>query len=198
MVLPLFPQYSATTTAAVFDKLSNTYKQWHNIPELHFIRNYYHHPDFISAQAEQIKRHWQQHPPSKRLIFSFHGIPERNQRQGDPYPDECRQCASLIANKLQLNAQQWQSTFQSRFGIGKWIKPYTNITLKHWARQGIKTVDVVSPAFSADCLETLEELNIANRQLFLNNGGESYHYIHALNDQPAHIALFAKLVMAHL
>ena len=198
IVLPLFPQYSATTTAAVFDKLGDIFKKWRNIPELHFIKNYYNHPDFIAAQAQQLQNHWEHNQRGEKLIFSFHGIPERYQRQGDPYPDQCHQCATLIANKLQLDSTQWQTTFQSRFARGKWIKPYTDSTLKQWAKQGIKAVDIVSPAFSADCLETLEELNIVNRQLFLNAGGEKYHYIPALNDQAAHIELFAVLVMERI
>lgn len=197
LVLPLFPQYSDSTSASVFDALAKALSSTHNLPELRFIKHYHDHPLYIKALAESVRNYWQQHGQGNKLLLSFHGIPERYALRGDPYPHQCRTTASLLAKELGLDDQQWQCAFQSRFGREEWVKPYTDHSLSAWAKSGVARVDLLSPAFAADCLETLEELDVENRQLFLNQGGQDYHYIPCLNTQPSHIALLRALVLEH-
>lgn len=198
LVLPLYPQYSSSTTASVFDGVAKALADTAYVPELRFIRQYYNHPAYISALAESVQQYRQQQGCGEKLLLSFHGIPQRYEdEKGDPYPSQCRETARLVAEQLGLAEDEWFCTFQSRFGREEWVKPYTDKVLAEWACQGIKRVDVISPAFAADCLETLEELDIENRQLFLQAGGEDYHYIPCLNATPAHIDLLKKLVQQH-
>jgi ferrochelatase len=191
-VLPLYPQYSVTTTESVFDVL----KQHHdlNLPPIHTIRSYHDHPLYIDALAQSIENHWRERGRGQRLLLSFHGIPEEYHHAGDPYPDQCHDTARLLAARLKLNAEEYQVTFQSRFGPKAWVKPYTVDVLKAWAGEGIDHVDVISPSFSADCLETLEELSHTLKQVFLAAGGQHYHYIPALNDSDSHIRLLSALI----
>ncbi len=197
LVLPLYPQYSATTTASVFDAVADELKRWRWIPELRFIQHYHDHPAYIDALAKSIQRFWQQHGKAEKLLFSFHGLPQRYLDMGDPYFCECSKTARLLADALQLDEQQWALSFQSRFGREEWLKPYTDKTLIQWAKDGIKSVQVCSPGFSADCLETLEEIDQENRAYFLQHGGESFAYIPALNTDEAHIAMMLELVEQH-
>lgn len=198
LVLPLYPQYSATTTGAVFDALARTLQHTPDIPELHIIRDYWEQPAYLDALANRIRQHWQDHGQPDRLLLSFHGIPQRYADQGDPYPSLCRATARAVAERLGLNEDQWSEAFQSRFGREEWVKPYTDELLQQWGQQdGIDRVDVVCPAFAADCLETLEEIAEQNRAIFLEAGGKEYHYIPCLNDQPDHIALLTDLVLQH-
>lgn len=194
-VLPLYPQYSTTTTASTFDAVNSTLSHWQPLPEQRSIQDYHDHPGYIEALANSIRTHWQQRGRGQKLLLSFHGLPQRLVDKGDPYAQQCTQTAALVAQHLQLQPKEWQLTFQSRFGPDEWLQPYTDKTLEALAQEGIRSVDIISPGFSADCLETLEELAIQNRDLFLAAGGEQYHYIPALNDQPGHIRLLANLVM---
>lgn len=198
IVLPLYPQYSATTTASVFDEVSRVLQGWRVLPELHFIRDYYRHPGYITALATSIEQHWQQHGRSQKLLFSFHGIPQRYVDAGDPYAEQCRQTAQAVATKLQLPADDWVLVFQSRFGREPWLQPYCDKTLAQLPAQGIKRVDIVSPGFAADCLETLEEIDMENREIFMQAGGEQFHYIAALNDRSEHIDALCSLLSDRL
>lgn len=197
LVLPLYPQYAASTTASTFDAVAEVLKTWRWLPELRMINHYHDEPAYIDALAKSIQEFRQTHGASERLIFSFHGLPERYLLLGDPYHCECHKTARLAAERLQLPDDSWQVTFQSRFGREEWLKPYTDHTLKSWAKAGVKSVDVICPGFSADCLETLEEIAMENRDIFLNAGGQKYHYIPALNDRPDHIQMLIGLVEKH-
>ena len=198
LVLPLYPQYSSTTTAAVFDEFSRVLRRWRWVPDTRFVQHYHDYPAYIEALASSIRQHWDTKGRAERLMMSFHGIPERMCRAGDPYYCECVKTARLLADKLELNEKQWKLTFQSRFGREQWLQPYTDGTLRDWAKQGVHSVDVVCPGFSADCLETLEEINEQNRELFLSKGGEQFSYIPALNDRAEHIDALVELIDAQL
>ncbi|MFP5505803.1 MAG: ferrochelatase, partial [Gammaproteobacteria bacterium] len=194
LVLPLYPQYSATTGASTFDAVAAVLRQWRWLPELRFVTHYHDHPDYIAAVAESIRAHRAAHPGDAQLLFSFHGLPKRYLLAGDPYHCECHATARLVAERLNLRPDQWQVAFQSRFGREEWLKPYTDHTLKAWGKQGVERVQVVCPGFSADCLETLEEIAEQNRELFLHAGGQQFEYIPALNDSPAHIAALVQMI----
>lgn len=194
IVLPLYPQYSATTTGSTFDAVADVLKTWRNIPELHLIKHYHDDPAYIDAIVASITRHWQRKHRPQKIIFSFHGLPKAYFDAGDPYYCECHRTAKLVAQKLALENKDWQLTFQSRFGFKPWLKPYTDKTLAQLARSGIKDINVICPGFSADCLETLEEINMQNRDIFFNAGGEKFSYIPALNDQPSHIEALASII----
>jgi len=197
LVLPLYPQYSAATTASTFDAVADVLKSWRWIPELRFVQHYPDDPGYIAALAASIREHWAEHGRADRLLFSFHGVPRRYLHAGDPYHCECQRTARLLAEALELPDTSWQVTFQSRFGREEWLQPYTDETLKSLPGQGIRSVQVVCPGFSADCLETLEEIAEQNRDFFLGAGGERYEYIPALNDRPDHIEALARLVGRH-
>lgn len=198
LVLPLFPQYSATSTAPQYDQLAEWVMQQRNLPGLTIIRDYYQHPLYIQALAESVQQYWAEHGRAEKLLMSFHGIPQPYADKGDPYPERCHVTANKVAQALGLMDGEWAISFQSRFGKQEWVKPYTDALLTEWAQQGVKSVQVLSPAFSADCLETLEELAIQNAELFQSQGGQSYAYIPALNTQPLHLQLFEQLLSAHL
>ncbi len=195
IILPLYPQYSATTTASTFDKIANVLKTWRDIPELHLVKHYHDIPDYIDALTESITEHWQKTGRAEKLLFSFHGIPKAYFKAGDPYYCESHKTARLIAEKLNLNEDEWILTFQSRFGLKEWLKPYIDVTLKELASSGVKSIDIVCPGFSVDCLETLEEINMRNREIFLAAGGDKFFYIPALNDRPAHIKALANIIL---
>jgi ferrochelatase len=198
LVLPLYPQYSATTTASIFDAVTRELQAWRWLPELRLINRYHDDPAYIEALAGSIREFREQHGSADKLLFSFHGIPKDYHQKGDPYPDECRQTAQATVARLGLSEGAWEIAFQSRFGAQEWVKPYTDATLKAWGKQGIGSVQVLCPAFSADCLETLEEIAVENRDNFLKAGGREYAYIPALNDRPDHIALFVALIKRHI
>jgi ferrochelatase len=197
LILPMYPQFSSSTTAAIYDKLSELLKQCPHLPEMRWIRDFHDHPGYINALAQSVKKQWQDGGQSEKLLMSFHGVPERYTLKGDPYEHQCRKTADLLAAKLQLQPEQWQCCFQSRFGREEWVKPYTDFTLKQWGKDGINSVDVICPAFSADCLETLEEIQVENKEYFVEAGGEIFNYIPALNDNPDHIELLSELVQQH-
>lgn len=198
VVLPLFPQYSATSTAPVYDAVARWQFARRNLPSVVIIKDYYRHPIYIAALAASIQAHRQQAGVSDKLLFSFHGIPQAYADKGDPYPDRCRETAELVASALKLGRHEWECSFQSRFGRQEWVKPYTDATLESWGHEGVGSVQVLCPAFSADCLETLEEIAEENREGFLEAGGKRYEYIPALNTRPDHIALMSALVKPHL
>ena len=197
LVLPMYPQYSSSTTAAIYDKLAKLLRDQPYIPETRWINNFHNRVEYIDALAESVKKQWQITGRSEKLLMSFHGVPERYTAKGDPYEHQCRETANLLAEKLALEAEHWSCCFQSRFGREEWVKPYTDHTLAQWGEEGIKSVDIICPAFSADCLETLEEIQIENKEVFLEAGGKDYHYIAALNDNQDHIKMLSQLVQQH-
>ncbi|HGS4431570.1 TPA: ferrochelatase [Vibrio cholerae] len=197
VVLPLYPQYSATTTAAVFDGLAKALRQLPVVPELHFIRDYHDHPLYIQALAKSVRASWQLHGQGDLLLCSYHGIPKRYAQNGDIYPEHCQKTTELLAQALGLPQDKVMMTYQSQFGKEEWLQPYTDKTMEALPRQGIKKLDVICPAFSVDCLETLEEIAEQNQEIFLHSGGEAFHYVPCLNDSQSHIELMAALVKVH-
>jgi len=193
-VLPLYPQYSVSTTAPIFDQLALQIKQQFDFPAINFIHDYHDHPLYITALANSIKKQWEKTGQSELLIFSFHGIPKRYVTLGDAYQAQAIRTVELLVQELGLNETQYQLCYQSRMGREEWLTPYLDKSLAEYAQSGIKSVDLVSPAFAADCLETLEELSVENRATFINNGGEAYHYIPCLNAQGDHIKLLKAIV----
>lgn len=198
ILLPLFPQYSATSTAPLYDALAKWIPQQRHLPGLSIVRDYYKHPQLIHALANSVRQYQAQHGQAEKLLMSFHGIPQPYADKGDPYAARCHQTAQALADALELKPEQWAISFQSRFGKQEWVKPYTDVLLAEWAQSGVQSVQVLSPAFSADCLETLEELAIENKAHFLGLGGKEYAYIPALNANTAHIELFTQLLGAQL
>lgn len=198
LVLPLYPQYSASSTASTFDAIANDFRQLRWLPELRMVNHYGSEPEYIDACVKQIQTYWQHHQRSQKLLFSFHGLPKRNLLLGDPYHCECHQTARLVAEKLALKDDEWEITFQSRFGKAEWLQPYTDKRISLLPREGITSIDVFCPGFSADCLETLEEIDMQYHEIFLQNGGQSFNYIPALNAEPAHIQALVKIIMRHI
>ncbi|WP_217535147.1 ferrochelatase [Vibrio cholerae] len=194
VVLPLYPQYSATTTAAVFDGIAKALRQLPVVPELHFIRDYHDHPLYIQALAKSVRASWQLHGQGDLLLCSYHGIPKRYAQNGDIYPEHCKKTTELLAQALGLPQDKVMMTYQSQFGKEEWLQPYTDKTMEALPSQGIKKLDVICPAFSVDCLETLEEIAEQNQEIFLHSGGEAFHYVPCLNDSQSHIELMAALV----
>lgn len=187
IILPLYPQYSSTTTASIYDDVVRELNQWRHLPGIQFISDYHQDENYISAVADSIEQAWREQGKNALLLMSFHGLPEQLTKWGDPYFYQCRKTAVLIAEKLGLDEQQWMLVFQSRFGKAEWLKPYCVDTLQSLPAQGIKTVDVVCPGFAVDCLETLEEIAMENKAIFIGAGGVSYRYIPALNDSERHV-----------
>jgi len=198
LVLPLYPQYAASTSGSTFDAVADALKRWRWLPDLHFVHHYHAEPGYIAALAESVREAWRERQPAERLLFSFHGLPRRYLDAGDPYHCECQRTARMLAEALELPEERWQVAFQSRVGREEWLRPYTDQTLMEWGKSGTKNVDVICPGFSADCLETLEEIAMQNTELFVQHGGESLHYIPALNDRDDHLDFLADLVAREL
>lgn len=198
LVVTAYPQYSATTTASVFDAVYQWAQGCRAIPELRFVNHYHDHPDYIAALAASVERHWKKNGLPDKLVMSFHGVPERTLQLGDPYHCECFKTARLLGNKLGLSKDQYQVTFQSRLGRAKWLEPYTEPTLIAMGKAGVKRVDVLCPGFTSDCLETLEEINMEAREAFLHAGGKVFHYIPCLNDDPEWITALCNVTQQHL
>lgn len=198
IVLPLYPQYAAPTTGSVFDAVARELMTWRWVPELDFINGYLDNPLYIESLAQSIQDHIDVQGLPQKIIFSYHGMPKRNLDLGDPYYCFCMKTTRLVVEKLALDKSLCMSTFQSRFGYAEWLQPYTDKTLEALPASGIKHIAIVSPAFSADCLETLEELAEQNREIFLHNGGETYHYIPALNDRDDHIRALVEVIRQKL
>jgi len=198
LVLPLYPQYNGATTGSTFDALAKdfTHRRW--LPELRFLSSYHDHPAYIQALADSIRAHREKHGDTQRLLFSYHGEPRRYLDEGDPYFCQCHKTSRLVAKALGLEETSYLTTFQSRFGPAEWLQPYTDETLKKLPAQGINSVQVICPGFAADCLETLEEIEVENRAYFLQAGGERYEYIPCLNSSPGHIDALASIVNEQL
>lgn len=187
IVFPLYPQYSSPTTGSTFDAVANVLKKWRWVPELHFINGYHTNPIYIESLANSIQEDLDKNGTPQKIVFSYHGMPKQFLDHGDPYHCLCHQTTRLVVEKLGLDKELVMTTFQSRFGKAEWLKPYTDATLESFPKEGIKDIAIISPAFSADCLETLEELEEENREIFEHAGGEKYRYIAALNDRDDHI-----------
>jgi ferrochelatase len=198
LVLPAYPQYCGATTASVADAVSTWSLRTRHLPELRFVSSYHDDPGYIQALAQRVTDHWAAHGRPDKLVMSFHGMPERTARLGDPYVDECRATARLLATQLNLRPDDVVVTFQSRFGKAKWLQPYTEPTLVAMAGQGVGRVDVMCPGFVADCLETLEEIALEARTAFLKAGGKTFHYIECLNDSPAWMRALTAIATRHL
>lgn len=197
LVLPLYPQYSATSTGSVIDAVADTLKRLRWPPELRLINDYHDDRAHIEALAGSIEAYWAAHGRGERLLLSFHGIPERYLRAGDPYFCQCHATARLLRERLGLGPEAVMISFQSRVGRERWLHPYTDETVRRLARDGVRRLDVISPGFAVDCLETLEEIAMQNREFFLAAGGQELRYIPALNDSPGQVQALAGLVLRH-
>ena len=193
VVLPLYPQYSCSTVAAVWDELARILAKKRAIPGISFIRDYAEHPDYIHALAASVRASFAVHGEPDLLLLSYHGIPQRYANQGDDYPQRCRDTTRELVSALGLPPERVMMTFQSRFGREPWLTPYTDETLKLLGEKGTKHIQVLCPGFAADCLETLEEIAVQNREIFLEAGGKQYEYIPALNADAAHIEMMVNL-----
>ncbi len=194
LVLPLFPQYCAATGGAVFDQISGQLRRWRALPDLHFVADYHDHPGYIEALRERVTAHWDSRGRTAHLLMSFHGIPEDYVRRGDPYQRQCLRTARLLADELLLREGEWSVSFQSRFGPRDWLQPYTATVLAGMPARGVREVTLVCPGFAVDCLETLEEIALENRAVFMHAGGERYEYVPALNASAAHARCLADLI----
>jgi protoporphyrin/coproporphyrin ferrochelatase len=197
LVVPMFPQYSGATTGAVYDQVNFELRRWRWLPELRFIAGYEEQPGYIDALRASVVSHWEQHGRTRQLVVSFHGIPEAYAHAGDPYFHKCKHTARLLADELMLGENEWTVSFQSRFGPGSWLKPYTIDLMGQLPKRGIDTVTVVCPGFAVDCLETIEEIEIENRQAFLSAGGTNFQYVPALNARVEHARFLADLIAQH-
>ena len=197
LVLPMYPQYCAATTGSTFDEVTNVLQRWRWIPEMRFINQYFEEKNYIEALSNSIKSFWKKTSKPQKIIFSYHGIPKRYLTNGDPYHCFCLKTTRLVKEYMGLSDDEIMTTFQSRFGREEWLKPYTSETLKELPKQGIKNIHIISPGFSSDCLETLEELEEENKEYFMESGGENYHYIPCLNDHDDHIDVFVNLIKKH-
>jgi ferrochelatase len=198
LVLPMYPQYCAATTASVNDAIYQWAQRIRALPELRFVNRYHDDPAYIAALAKRVSDHWMSHGRPDKLVMSFHGMPRRTRDLGDPYHGECLETGRLLAQRLDLKDEQWVVTFQSRFGKAEWLQPYTEPTLVGLAKQGVKRVDVMCPGFTADCLETLEEIAQEARDAFLEAGGAEFNYIPCLNDQHEWIAALTGIATRHM
>jgi protoporphyrin/coproporphyrin ferrochelatase len=198
LVLPLYPQYAASTTASTFDAVAASFSRMRNLPELRMVRDFHDDPGYISALTASVRKHWEVNGQGEKLVMSFHGVPRFTLDKGDPYFCECQKTARLLAQQLGLKPEQYLVTFQSRFGKAEWLKPYTQATLEKLAKDGVKSVDVICPGFVADCLETLEEIAIEVRAAFVTKGGKTLNYIPCLNERHDFIGALVALCSRHM
>lgn len=198
LILPLYPQYAASSTASVMDDVANWIKATRNPPELRFTKQYPDHPGYIAALANSVKEHWAANGRSERLVMSFHGLPQRSLALGDPYFCLCQKTGRLLAETLGLAKEDYLITFQSRFGKAKWLEPYTQATLEKLAREGVSRLDVICPGFVADCLETLEEIAMECKDAFIAAGGKTFFYIPCLNERADWIAALGDIATTHM
>ena len=194
IILPLYPQYCAATTGSTFDAVAEELKSWRWVPSLRFIGGYYENELYIKALKNRIEEFWTKNSKPKKIIFSYHGVPKKYLDKGDPYHCFCRKTTRLVAETMGLPEESYMTTFQSRFGPAEWLQPYTDKTIESLAKNGTDHIHVISPAFSSDCLETIEELNEENREIFMENGGKEFGYIPCLNDREDHILLLTSLI----
>jgi ferrochelatase len=195
IVLPLYPQYAGASTGSVFDAVAREFMTWRNVPDLRFISSYNKEDLYIEALANSVKEYQAAHGKPDLLLMSYHGIPKRYFDKGDNYPCQCCKTTFLLASKLDLKPNEFTMTFQSRLGVAEWMKEYTDKTLKSLPGKGVKSVQVICPGFSADCLETIEEISEENKNYFMESGGEKFGYIPALNDRQDHIDFLTKLLL---
>jgi ferrochelatase len=198
LVLPLYPQYAASSTATAFDAVFQAFAGMRNVPAIRTVKHYHDHPGYIAALAQNVRDYWQQNGRPDKLVMSFHGVPRFSLDKGDPYHCECQKTGRLLAAALGLDEKQYKLCFQSRFGRAEWLQPYTAATLEALGKEGMGRVDVVCPGFVADCLETLEEIAMEGKASFLNAGGKEFHYIPALNERPEWIAALTDIALEHL
>jgi len=198
LVLPLYPQYCGATTGSTFDAVSSVLQKWRWIPEIRFINQYFEEKNYIKVLANSIEEFWHVNGKPQKLIFSYHGIPKKYHLNGDPYHCYCLKTTRLVKEYLNLNDEEVLTTFQSRFGSQEWLQPYTDQTLKDLPNNNIKKIHIISPGFSADCLETLEELQVENKNYFMEAGGKEYKYIPCLNDNQLHIKFIVELILKHI
>jgi protoporphyrin/coproporphyrin ferrochelatase len=198
LVLPMYPQYAASTTASALDQVAEFLRRTRNVPEIRLVKHFHDHPSYIGALASLVQEHWRQSGRPDRLLMSFHGLPRFTLARGDPYHCECYKTARLLAERLELAESHWQIAFQSRFGRAEWIKPYIASTLADYGRQGVRRVDVICPGFVADCLETLEEIGVEGRKIFLDAGGREFHLLPCLNERDDWIRALADIARQHL
>ena len=197
LILPLYPQYCAATIGSTFDKVTEILRKWRWIPEIRFVNGYFDDPFYIDCLVKSIKKSWKKKGRAQKIIFSYHGVPKKYLLKGDPYYCFCQKTTRLVVEKMKLKKNDYITTFQSRFGPQEWLTPYTDKTLKKLPKKNIKSVDIISPGFSSDCLETLEELEVENKVNFLSSGGEKFNYINCLNDDPQHLKMLSFLVQKH-
>ncbi|MBS0421449.1 MAG: ferrochelatase [Proteobacteria bacterium] len=197
LVVPLFPQYCGATTGAAYDQVNAELRRWRWLPELRYVAEYHDYPGYIDSLRASVVQHWDQHGRTQHLLMSFHGIPERYFHNGDPYFCKCQKTARLLADELLLKDSEWSVSFQSRFGRDAWLKPYTSTVLEDMPGRGTRRVTVVCPGFAIDCLETLEEIEMENRDLFMAAGGEQFQYVPALNARQEHARFLADLIARH-
>ncbi len=198
VTVPLYPQYSGSTNGSTFDAVGKALSKQRWVPSINFVSDYHQYDSYIKAVGDSISSHWEKHGRNQKLVMSFHGVPQKYITRGDPYQSQCADSAQRIANYLKLKDDDWQLVFQSRFGAEEWLQPYCDQTLKSYPEQGIKSVDVICPGFSVDCLETLEEIEGENKEYFMHAGGEKYSYITCLNDTDSHAGLMAEIVKNNL
>jgi len=198
VVLPMYPQYSSATTGSTFDGVALAMKEIRGMPDMKFVHHYHDEPAYIKCLAGRIRDHWKKHGKPEKLLFSFHGIPVRYLGMGDYYNEHCDETAEKVAAELGLKESEWHLTYQSQFGREEWLGPKTDVTMEEWGKAGMKRVDVVCPGFSADCLETLEEIESENKQAFQGAGGGDFHYIPCLNDGDDHIMALADILERHI
>jgi ferrochelatase len=194
IVLPLYPQYSGTTTASVFDAVTAAISRRRWVPELRFVNHYHDATGYISALATSVRDFWDLHGRGERLLMSFHGVPERTLSSGDPYHCQAQKTGRLLAESLELGDDEWHLSFQSRVGREQWLKPYTDETLRQWGKDKVGNIDVICPGFAVDCLETLEEIEMQNAELFASSGGGELRYVPALNAREDHVAFLSRLI----
>jgi ferrochelatase len=198
LVLPMYPQYAAATTASALDQVAKFLRRTRNVPEIRLVKHFHDHPSYIGALANLVQEHWRRSGRPDKLVMSFHGLPRFTLARGDPYHCECHKTARLLAEKLELPESHWQIAFQSRFGRAEWLEPYTASTLASYGRDGLRRVDVICPGFVADCLETLEEIGVEGRKTFLGAGGREFHLLPCLNERDDWIRALAEVVRQHL
>jgi ferrochelatase len=197
VLLPLYPQYSATSTAPLLDQLGKYFQSRRNPLQVSYARSYFRNSHYIDALAQSVKQYWSEHGQADVLLMSFHGIPQLFADKGDPYPQECEATAQLLAQALGLQSHQWQISFQSRLGRAQWLTPSTSDSLALLGNKKLASVQVICPGFSVDCLETLEEIEMENAEIYQTAGGNGYQYIACLNDSSDHIQMMAELVKSH-
>jgi ferrochelatase len=198
LVFPLYPQYSATTTATSLDAVFSTLMSWRRVPEVRTINDYHDHPLYIEALARSVEEVWSNHGRADRVLLSFHGIPRTYAERGDPYRAQCQNTARLLVRRLGLAEGDYAVTFQSRLGPVEWLRPYTDATVQEWGRGGVRSVQALCPGFSADCLETVDEVGREARHTFLQAGGDKFTYIPALNDRADHLRALTTIIREHL